>query len=187
MTLSEDYLLYKIATAQKIVVINRGLPGSGKSTFIRHLQKVVGPVKVHSTDNYFYGPDGVYHFDPSKLGEYHTLNLKHFIEDLDKGTRFVINDNTNLAPWESAEYVKAAKARGYKVIFVNFHPHPLDFHLAHNVHGVPEDVLRHMLDKWYKGHELLVKSPEAFGADTVLHVKDFSDIPKVIKSLRAFV
>jgi pantothenate kinase-related protein Tda10 len=52
----------------------RGVPGSGKSylaSLLRESYMKKGySCSIYSTDNFFM-KDGVYSFDPSKLGEYH--------------------------------------------------------------------------------------------------------------------
>jgi hypothetical protein len=50
------------------VIVCRGLPGAGKSTYVATLSP--GAV-VCSADSYFVGPDGAYRFDPAKLGQAH--------------------------------------------------------------------------------------------------------------------
>jgi adenylate kinase family enzyme len=50
---------------QQLIIV-RGIPGSGKSTFASSLG-----IPHYEADQYFIGADGVYRFDFSKLGEAH--------------------------------------------------------------------------------------------------------------------
>ncbi|UJF23520.1 AAA family ATPase [Shewanella sp. OMA3-2] len=109
----------------KLVIIMRGLPGSGKSHWIDlFIQSQPLPVALQikqrgyfSTDNLFV-VDGQYKFDASKLSEYHQINLSLFIEALSRGEPIVICDNTNVCHWEYIAYKTAAVALGYKVKIV---------------------------------------------------------------------
>jgi len=54
----------------KILSLIRGLSGCGKTTFSRELvDSNSGDATMYAADDYFVGKDGVYRFDPSKLGE----------------------------------------------------------------------------------------------------------------------
>ncbi|MFT5704286.1 MAG: tRNA uridine 5-carbamoylmethylation protein Kti12 [Shewanella sp.] len=112
-------------SARGLVIIMRGLPGSGKSHWVNEFV-ASKPVEVRdrilssacfSTDSYFYR-DGQYQFDSRRLSEYHQMNLTGFIQALAECEPIVICDNTNLARWESMAYQAAAKALGYQVRFV---------------------------------------------------------------------
>ncbi len=72
--------------------------------------------RVFSTDSFFM-VDGEYQFDPSKLGEYHALNLA-------KATRYMesfgpnsdalcIIDNTNTQSWEYEKYEEVDKGKWF--------------------------------------------------------------------------
>ncbi len=110
---------------QKLAIIMRGLPGSGKShwveTFVEQ-QPLDAALRlrqrgIFSTDAFFYrGED--YCFDGKKLAEYHQRNLTAFIQALSCHEPIVICDNTNLCHWEFMAYEAAAKALGYQVRIV---------------------------------------------------------------------
>jgi hypothetical protein len=97
--------------------------------------------------------DGVYKFDPSKLGTYHAINLKLSIAALEAG-KTVIVDNTNTCRWECKGYVEAA-------VRLNI---PVFFHRAEgnfdNTHGVPTDKV-----------QLMKKRLETLTVETVLASK----------------
>lgn len=104
----------------KQVFILRGLPGSGKSYYAQNLaDELSGADESHycicSTDDYFINEQGEYHFDKSKLSQYHNLNLARFINALAQGIELVIVDNTNIKKWEFIAYAQAAVALGYQV------------------------------------------------------------------------
>ena len=134
----------------KIAIINRGVVGSGKSTFAQKLQKNAAAVKltcnVHNTDEYFM-EDGEYKFDVSKLGRYHKQNLDAFINSMKLGVNIVVCDNTNTTAKEYRKYVNEAKNAGYEVISVVFIPDQLEVHSARNSHNVPEFVIGNMIHK----------------------------------------
>jgi NEDD4-binding protein 2 len=125
--------------------IIRGLPGSGKSTLAKKLAGESG--KIHSTDDQFI-VEGVYVFDPKKLGINHEKNFNNFKKSLEMGVDPVIVDNTNTQKWEYKKYVDLAESMGYQVE-IQCVPH-IDPVLAakRNTHGVPEEAIRKMLKRW---------------------------------------
>ena len=150
----------------KTVIINRAVPGSGKTTIARcitnALQDAGLQVANHSTDEFFMH-DGRYCFDISKLHDYHQENLKNFIADLKRGTDIVICDNTNLQPWQTAPYTDSARKYGYKIIFLNLTPRELYKHVQAQLvtpekpdaHGVPEERLAEFIDDFNTYNPLL--------------------------------
>jgi len=109
--------------------------------------------RVFSTDSFFM-VDGEYQFDPSKLGEYHALNLA-------KATRYMesfgpnsdalcIIDNTNTQSWEYEKYEEVAKENGFmvQVITVEWNINDIPLYAKRNSHGVPEDAIYRMAERW---------------------------------------
>lgn len=131
---------------KKTAIIMRGIPGSGKSS---HAHDLTGPHgAIHSTDDYFVGRDGLYHFEPRKLRENHAKNLAAFKRSLEQGLDPVVCDNTNTQYWEYKPYVEAAWEAGYQVTVAEV-PH-IDSELAaqRNSHGVPVEAIERMLERW---------------------------------------
>lgn len=153
----------------KTVLINRAVPGSGKTTFAKNIFAAVSAaglsIAVHSTDEYFMR-DGRYVFDVSMLGEYHRRNLAAFKESLAKGVDLVVVDNTNLLPWETEPYTSAARAAGYRIILMNFQPREFEKHMAAqkvtpekpDAHEVPESSMREHIADFNNYNELLDKN-----------------------------
>ncbi|KAK3593508.1 hypothetical protein CHS0354_037031 [Potamilus streckersoni] len=92
----------------KTMFIMRGLPGSGKSTIVREIQKTYPGTGVCSADNFFIGEDGIYRFDSSLLSDAH--NHCHVIAEskCKESCRVIVIDNTNIMKWEMAPYLKLA-------------------------------------------------------------------------------
>ena len=140
-------------TMAKICYILRGLPGTGKSMLAKNLRDSHTRARVFSTDSFFM-VDGEYQFDPSKLGEYHALNLA-------KATRYMesfgpnsdalcIIDNTNTQSWEYEKYEEVAKENGFmvQVITVEWNINDIPLYAKRNSHGVPEDAIYRMAERW---------------------------------------
>ena len=153
----------------KTVLINRAVPGSGKTTFAKNIFAAVSAagltIAVHSTDEYFMR-NGRYVFDISMLGEYHRRNLAAFKESLAKGIDLVVVDNTNLHPWETEPYTDAARAAGYRIILMNFMPREFEKHMESqkvtpekpDAHEVPESSMREHIADFYAYNDLIDKN-----------------------------
>lgn len=122
----------------KILYIVRGIPGSGKSTFANSLG-----CPVFEADMYFM-KDGEYKFEVDKLKLAHNwckLRVEHSMEDdLPK----IAVSNTFTQEWEMKPYYDMAKIYGYTVFSVIVE----NRHGGENVHGVPEDKLKIMKDRF---------------------------------------
>lgn len=131
------------------VIIMRGIPGSGKSTWVEENEP---DSHYCSADRYFVGEDGVYRFNPANIGEAHKSCMRHFLdalffcEEIDHEFNVVV-DNTNTQLWELSPYMAVALARGHKVKIVTVH---CDFTTAaeRNTHGVPEQAVKAMFERF---------------------------------------
>ena len=146
----------------KICYILRGLPGTGKSTTAyalrtgasRNHRQGTGFGATFSTDDLFM-VNGEYQFDPSKLGEYHALNLEmaaEWMHDHRKVSSYAhcVIDNTNTQHWEYEKYVEVAKAYGFivQVISIDWDAKDIPLYAERNTHGVPIEAIYRMAARW---------------------------------------
>lgn len=115
------------------VTILSGVPGSGKSTYVKtHIEGG----SIHSADHFFTTESG-YQFEASKLGAAHAQCLRGFITACQSRYPTVVVDNTNTTTEEIAPYYSIAKAYGYEVELVTLLV-DTPTALARGTHGVPE-------------------------------------------------
>jgi len=122
----------------KILYIVRGIPGSGKSTFANSLD-----CPVFEADMYFMN-DCEYKFEADKLKLAHNwckLRVEHSMED---DFQKIAVSNTFTQEWEMEAYYEMAKQYGYTVFSVIIE----NRHGGINQHGVPEDKLQMMKDRF---------------------------------------
>jgi len=123
----------------KKLFLLRGLPGSGKTTLSEQLGG-----SHFETDKYFIDEHGNYNFDGSKLKIAHKwcqLRVEHSMEDnIDK----IVVSNTFTQEWEMDTYYELAKQYGYTVFSIIVE----NRHGGVNQHGVPEDKLQQMADRF---------------------------------------
>ncbi|XP_048219899.1 NEDD4-binding protein 2 isoform X2 [Perognathus longimembris pacificus] len=135
-----------------ILVLLRGLPGSGKSFLARTLQEDNPSGVILSTDDYFY-INGQYQFDIKYLGEAHEWNQNRAKEAFEKKVSPIIIDNTNLQAWEMKPYVALSQKHKYKVLFREpdtwwkFKPKEL---ARRNIHGVSKEKITRMLEHYQR-------------------------------------
>lgn len=100
--------------------INRGLPGSGKTTLSKQIVNVYGTDKtiVCSGDDFFVSNDGVYSFDVSKLSEAHKAAQDKAALACQKAVSPIIIDNTNIKYWEIKKYLEIARLFDYIAILI---------------------------------------------------------------------
>ena len=151
---------------KKTVIINRAVPGSGKTTItnciVETLKKNNISVAIHSTDEYFM-IDNKYIFDIEKLGQYHQQNLYEFTKSLENNIDVVVCDNTNIAPWQTEPYTELARNYNYHIILITLDPRELEKHVASqkvtpqkpDAHGVEESILKRMIEEYQQFDDLL--------------------------------
>lgn len=157
----------------KKVFILRGVPGSGKSTYIAKKVKEIDEkfpvdVEVVSADHYFeecphesdfavedfyqYHKKGctaekVYKFDATRLGRAHRQCQDRFIELLSSnGAMFIFVDNTNTTIKELNSYVKACVGHDVEFVIVNIVCDP-KVAATRNKHGVPVEKVLQMHER----------------------------------------
>ncbi|XP_055981555.1 NEDD4-binding protein 2 [Sorex fumeus] len=135
-----------------VLVLLRGLPGSGKSVLARTLQEDNPNGVILSTDDYFF-INGQYQFDVKYLGEAHEWNQNRAKEAFEKKVSPIIIDNTNLQAWEMKPYVALSQKFKYKVLFREpdtwwkFKPKEL---ARRNIHGVSKEKISRMLEHYQR-------------------------------------
>ena len=119
-----------------VLVLIRGLPGSGKSTSARSMHGF-----EHFEADMFFERGGSYSFDPAQLPAAHAWCLQRASDALQEGKAVVVS-NTFTRSWEMAPYIDAAERYGASVQIIEAKggwP---------NVHGVPESAIQRMIDRW---------------------------------------
>ena len=128
----------------KKMIILRGVPGSGKSTFV-NLLTCLGDSTARSADKFF-SRYGTYEFDSKLLGEAHAWCQENVKLDCESGISLVIVDNTNTCRWEFQPYLDIARENGYEVTVIEVQG-GLDG-LFENVHGVNAKSIDKMLGRF---------------------------------------
>ncbi|XP_053165056.1 uncharacterized protein LOC128350654 isoform X3 [Hemicordylus capensis] len=150
-SVSYQFLEGKLFESQKLLLILRGLPGSGKTSLSRILLGQSHDGIVFSTDDYFRQQDGCWSYNIGQLGAAHDWNQKRAKQAMDQGKSPIIIDNTNTQAWEMKPYVEAALEKGYKVEFLEpntwwkFDPGELE---KRNEHGVSREKIFQMLERY---------------------------------------
>jgi len=128
------------------LILLRGLPGSGKTTLakiILQLRSTDEP-EVLSADDFFEDNKGEYNFDPTKLKEAHNYCQFRCSERMRQQKAKIVVANTFTQEWEMDEYFKMAERYNYRVHTVIVE----NRHGNENVHGVPEDKLQQMKNRF---------------------------------------
>ena len=148
----------------KKLILMRGLPGSGKSTYARSralstMSEGSPSVVVCSTDDQFLNEKGEYVFDPTLLGVNHQANQLKVLRCMIAGVKVVIVDNTNTTHKEMKPYKDMAVTHGYEVeeilvgreqLFpgMDGSPHAfadyIDLCTRRNIHKVPREAILKM-------------------------------------------
>lgn len=128
----------------KTLVIVRGLPGSGKSTWAKQrlddLSKN-GVKAVHLEADMFFDRDGEYKWDPKKLRDAHAWCQASAAKAL-SSVPVVIVSNTFSRIWEMSPYLEMAEWLGAEVEVIKACGE------FGNIHAVPEKSIEQMRTRW---------------------------------------
>ena len=132
----------------KNLILLRGLPGSGKSTFAKTMWS---ELVVCEADDYFVDKEtGEYKFNARDLPKAHNwcrFRVETFMKDNQVNEHFypnIVVSNTFTQEWEMEEYFKLAEKYGYRV-------HTLiveNRHGGKSVHDVPDATMGNMLNRF---------------------------------------
>ena len=130
--------------SMKTLILVRGLPGSGKSSFANYMFSN----NVFETDQYFYDTDGNYNFDASKLNIAH-IDCQNRVESMmansiNQHNSEIVVANTFTQNWEMQPYFDLAKKYGYKVITLIVE----NRNNTKSVHSVPEASIEKMKNRF---------------------------------------
>ena len=124
---------------EKVLYIVRGIPGSGKSTFAKTLGG-----QHYEADMFFINENGEYNFDVTKIKDAHKW-CQSFVEtNMVLEYPKIVVSNTFTQEWEMEPYFKLAKEYGYKTFSIAVE----NRHGGTNEHGVPEDKLEQMRNRF---------------------------------------
>ena len=129
----------------KVLIILRGLPGSGKTSFAKYMFSN----NVFEADQYFYDSQGNYNFDATKLPDAHK-NCQRRVEELmqmSETTQYgqeIVVSNTATTERELQPYLDLAKLYGYKVVSLIVE----NRHGNASVHNVPTETIEKMRDRF---------------------------------------
>jgi predicted kinase len=132
----------------KILYLVRGVPGSGKSTFAKHIWN---EYSICEADQYFVDKTTKeYKFDYTKIKDAHAWcqeQVEVRMKDNQVNEQYypeIVVSNTFTQEWEMEHYFKLAKKYGYKVFSLIVE----NRHGGVNTHGVPDDKVQIMRDRF---------------------------------------
>jgi predicted kinase len=169
MKTNKNSLNITISRPNHVLIVMRGIPGSGKSTRAKKLAGSTGV--IHSTDDVIEAQGDYNQFfkdmidakDFTPLSRAHSTNLKNLFKSLKDGISPVILDNTNIKQNESKAAVKFALELGLDDKNIKFEDIGTGGLSAQeladrNTHGVPLDKIESMIASHFSQGPLSVKS-----------------------------
>jgi tRNA uridine 5-carbamoylmethylation protein Kti12 len=131
------------------LIIIRGLPGSGKTTFAKKLANTLNASHFEA-DMYFTDDKGNYNFDSAKIKDAHEWCFKS-VQDALESNKVVIVSNTFTQKWEYAKYLTYCAAFNHEYHIVTM----LNF--FDNIHNVPQKTYDSMKKRFEFGkNDILV-------------------------------
>lgn len=128
----------------KNLILLRGLPGSGKSTTAKLLGAGSSGTAHYEADMFFMR-DGEYLFDVTQIKEAHKWCQSSVERTMFLGhNSTIIVSNTFTQEWEMEVYYKLAEEWGYRVTSLIVE----NRHEGVNIHGVPQDTLDKMKQRF---------------------------------------
>lgn len=126
-------------TKPKLYLV-RGLPGSGKSTYVANNLRDKN-VFHFEADIFFHRPGIGYQFNPSLLGPAHDWCYGSTVLQLANGNSVAVS-NTFTQMWELQRYLNIQRMIDIDIEIVELKSQ------YQNIHGVPPEKLKTMKDRW---------------------------------------
>jgi len=147
--------LQSLLDVSPVMLILRGVPGSGKSTLVHTIVEGFPESLVCSADHYFEKENGEYVFDRNLLKDAHADCQRRARDAMSGGGPLVVIDNTCVKHWEYKKYEAMAAEAGYQVQIASLECDSIAVGVlarllaGRNSHQVPEATILNMLRNWY--------------------------------------
>lgn len=147
--------LQSLLDVSPVMLIMRGVPGSGKSTLVHTIVEGFPESLVCSADHYFEKENGEYVFDGKLLKDAHADCQRRARDAMSGGVPLVVIDNTCVKYWEYKKYEAMAAEAGYQVQIASLECDSIAVGVlarllaGRNSHQVPEATILNMLRNWY--------------------------------------
>jgi len=126
------------------VIVIRGLPGAGKSTYLsKHYPNAV----ICSADQYFLDQNGNYNFNSKLLNEAHRWCFRKYLTACNVGNKLIAVDNTNTQLFEFYGYVQVALSYAFDLEIIRLET-PVDIAAKRNVHNVSLNNVKMMRERF---------------------------------------
>lgn len=122
-----------------ILIIVRGIPGSGKTSFA----ELLGTKAICSADDYV-TRNGVYKWSPETIGKSHDWCQRKCRRFMKKQAERIVVANTSTTERELKPYYDLARQFGYRVYSIIVE----NRHDGKNIHNVPDDTLEKMANRF---------------------------------------
>lgn len=153
-----DYDQIKDAESGKpLLLIHRGLPGSGKTTAAKKIRKYCEAHGInfyhHEADHFHEDADGNYNWRPENVGRSHKqcqqLTRESLAQAKHDGSGIVVVANTNTRHKEMQPYIDMADEMGIEYRVVAFGTiDNIDVLYERNTHNVPKHTFGKMRGRW---------------------------------------
>lgn len=124
---------------ERTLIVVRGIPGSGKSTFAKLLGRA-----ICTADDYHTKRDGTYDWKPENVGKAHSWCKRKCERFMKKNIERIIVANTSTTEEEMKDYFEMASKYNYKVFSVICE----NRHNGKSLHGVPIETLEKMRNRF---------------------------------------
>lgn len=133
---------------EKIAIILRGVPGSGKSSFISMIKATNTMVDIHAIDELHIDDNGDFFWDEENAERLYTLNFANFVISCERQTPVVVCDAINIKISDFEKYVEIARQYKYKVYVVTPDPPTPKMSSKKNKHHTSALQAKEMYDRW---------------------------------------
>lgn len=133
---------YTIKSTIGKLIILRGIPGCGKTSFAGFLVNNIYEAEIYAADDYW-EKEGGYEFDLSKLHLAHKECQKNVKGAMEDEVPVIIIHNTSTQNKELEPYLCLAKTYGYEVSVLVVE----NRHNGKDMHNVPEETLQRMTER----------------------------------------
>ncbi len=132
----------------KIALILRGVPGSGKSTFVKAISMLPGSMAVHAIDDLHIDNNGNFLWDEENAQRLSTLNFANFVKSCAAGLDTIVCDAINIETEEFQKYIDIADQYNYSVYVICANPPTPAQSTKRNKHHTSSSQARDMYSRW---------------------------------------